>query len=137
MQELTREMSIILWRELRGVVEFEHSDIVSPALGGQSECRKCRQTAAEICDGCQCDPDPFPGSLADIAEEIRVWILKADNETAKDYILLVAQQCSEFGNISAPILAAWLTAHCTPIDKIKAFTELLTTHETGKKGVEE
>ena len=107
----------VLWKHLpdKPVTEFEHY-----FQGGS--CNKCSwwygQKGRIHCP----HPDPYPGSPADIAEEIRKWMEKADIELGSSY----CNELIQILKISNPQLAIIeMALHATPTDKINAFIKVM------------
>jgi len=113
-----------LWKHLKGVEEFKHKNWHEPGLS--KLCFKCEQYYGDggsnsgICS----EPDPYKGSDADVAEEIRVWLEKAeDDDFAKYYFRL--HKRSGIERVDRSGFTDWLLAECTPADRIDAFIEMM------------
>lgn len=119
---MTPEQTKRLWRALRGVTEFEH-DLGYSYGSEQPICRRCSDLYKE-----NCDPIEFPGTEADIAEEIRVWMEKQPDTLQAEWIRSLydipwKQANSIQLGVAVGVILVFILK-TTPADKIKAFLSL-------------
>jgi hypothetical protein len=147
---MTNENTKLLWKYLgdengKPVTEWEHGHLEYKILTSNEDtreykCPKCLQSI-NIYGGFMTDdmckqltekvglcpiPDPYPGSEAEVAEKIRVWMLDADVSLhARYHGLLVNMWSKDYDSGNKCGLSIWLMRYCTPADKIKAFLEVV------------
>jgi len=115
---MSEEQNKILWDKLRGVEGIWQHYFSSD---GSPFCEKCA-CRRELKDACSCGNYKYPGSEADIAKEIRVFMAKQDWKTTSSY----------YNNIHVMFVntdhdcsfASWLIFGITDEQKIEAFTNL-------------
>jgi len=119
---MTEEQNKILWDKLRGVTEHKHKEIFK-SKNNDFYCVKCNTFRNKADRNKSCPiPDPYPGTPADIAKEIRVFMAKQDWKTTSSY----------YNNIHVMFVntdhdcsfASWLIFGITDEQKIEAFTNL-------------
>ena len=122
--DLTDKENKLLYRYLgdnkgESVTEFEHEIYPNAQI-----CTKCSKTVAdnrlkmlpEYTKPCLAPPQ-YPGSDADIADKIRVWMEKADGDTKLKYRAWLITSMNARG---FPAITEALIYDCTPTDKITA-----------------
>ena len=116
MPDLTNEELKKLWA-MRGVTEFK-CKLIYIKNKRTIRCSKCDAKEIIPCP----IPDPITESDADIAEEIRVWMEKADSIERIGYgkNLRVMWIKTDYENS----FECWKLFHATPSDKIRSFFEL-------------
>jgi hypothetical protein len=141
----THETNRILWEHLgdengESVTEFKHKD--GEWVEWSIECGKCKSliktgdpedaraiTKYNDTGNHPCPiPDQYPGSDADVAEDIRVWMEKADEATVMLYFTrleIIWESRADSNGLQPSIFEAWLLFICTPQDKIKAFIKVM------------
>lgn len=126
---LTQEQTKTLQEVLYGVTEFKHDRKLSDGyIGGP--CKKCGQgnhaTEPPLQKTCPI-PDPINKSMADIAEDIRVWMEKKENhDCRKAYHKLIYMK---YRLDSSPITRMWIVNRLLNISPLGKITAAITVYK--------
>ncbi len=147
---MTEEDNKKLWKLRPTINPYKHSNVASSIrLSDKCEhadpqenpvscdncllyCRKCNELVSwkDHCEKYNCPvSNKFPGSDADIAEEIRVWMKEQCSETQYKYFEIIHKAWLDVAikDFSDEAFSEWLLHQVTPADKIQSFLKLEVT----------
>jgi hypothetical protein len=124
---MTNEQNKILWEQLEPKIDPLRHDWEGESIG-EAVCSKC---GSKYTEGACTVAKKFPGSDADIAEEIRVWMCsQSEDDIVSDYWGELHNAHGRFEKEKSSLLfPCWLGFRCTPIEKINAFAAMFQKRE--------